>query len=228
MFVQVNKNYALNYDTWQFAPVAKLPKESTCMVPSPFWKYKDKDTHKQLVGFGKFNTFKLMPILQLHGLTVQIDSDHAAIRIQTKNGVKEFDLHWRFTPFGSNPGGGGFLVLDKVEYELLDGSGVSYHIYNLEHIFDNVSGLCKLGSKQFDNAEMLFGISENRLKVIYKEKELNSMMYALIYGPWAILLSDDMQFDSFVYLAGNRYGTLRIDKIVYTVNTYMLKLMLLA
>lgn len=226
MYLLVNKSYVLDYDTWKLLPRDKMPRQSTCYVPSLLWTHKGRDTYRSLVGFGKFNTYKLTPVMQLHGMTVQTGSDHAVIRIQTKNGIKEFYLHWTFGVYGQR-GIGNFEVLDKVTYDIRSGEDVNYHMCTIEHIFDFVDGLSKADFEQFNNADMQFGISERRFRVIYKEKELNGMTYAFIYGPWAILLSDDMQFDTLVYLAGLRYGTLRIDKIIYTVNTYVLKMMLL-
>lgn len=226
MFLFINKLHVVDYDTWKIVPRAKMPRQSICHVPSFFWSYKGKDTHKSLVGLGKFNTYKLTLIMQLNGFTVQTGVDNAIIRIQIKDGLKEFQLRWTFGEWG-NHDSSGFDILDNVTYDIRSGSEVDQYVCKCDHIFDYIEGLSKAGFKQFDNSDMQFGISEKRLRVTYKDKELNGTTYALIYGPWAILLSDDMKFDSLVYLDGLRYGTLYIHKIVYTVNTYVMKVMML-
>lgn len=84
-------------------------------------------------------------------------------------------------------------------------------------------GVYRIGKNEFS-----MGISANQWKVRYRGKLLHGTCYALLCGTWAILLSDDLKFDSLVYLNGVQDGTLLVEEIPYTANPYIIKVLTLS
>ena len=72
-----------------------------------------------------------------------------------------------------------------------------------------------------------FGILPTKYALEYKNKELKQTSYALLCGTWAVLLSDDLNFDSCVALSGASRDKLQIESIFYTVNPFFVKAMAL-
>lgn len=81
-------------------------------------------------------------------------------------------------------------------------------------------GVYRIGKNRF-----CMGISSRKWNLFYHGKKLSPTCYALLCGTWAILLTDDLKFDSLVYLGGVVPGVLYIEKIAYTVNSYLVKAM---
>lgn len=80
-----------------------------------------------------------------------------------------------------------------------------------------------------------YGISSEQYDIDYHGKHLNGRSYALLCGTWAILLTDELEFDSLVLLQGVVHGitgvpgaVLLVDRFIYTVNPYVLKIMLMS
>lgn len=81
-------------------------------------------------------------------------------------------------------------------------------------------GVYRIGKNRF-----CMGISSRKWHLFYHGKEISHSCYALLCGTWAILLTDDLRFDSLVYLNGVVPGVLYMEKIAYTVNPYLVKVM---
>ena len=73
-----------------------------------------------------------------------------------------------------------------------------------------------------------YGIHRKPWSVFYKGKELNGKSYAMLCGTWAILLGDDFSFDSIVTLDGVEDGKLSVDRVIYSINPYIVKIVMLA
>lgn len=79
---------------------------------------------------------------------------------------------------------------------------------------------------QYVNDRFSYGMREKPFELQYKRQKLKGQYYAVLYGPWAIILSDDLKFDALVFLNGVM-SHLSIEKIVYAANPYFVKLLTL-
>lgn len=78
------------------------------------------------------------------------------------------------------------------------------------------------GTKPFS-----YGLIPQQYDVIYKGHSLNGTSYALVCGPWAILLDDDLMFDTLALLKGIKSRTLDVEQFFYTTNVYIAKMITL-
>ena len=227
MYVQVNKSYIVDRTIWQFKHWSKLPKGSDIDVPSVLYKW-EKPIHYTVPGFGKVNTWRRQDSLVLNNLVVQTNaSNFAAIDIHTPKGDIALHLNWEHQndniAFGRM-----FNVLHGAAYVFQSPSAHFVHQTSFNNcIINGVDDLSRRGFQQFDNITLQFGVSHNQFEVEYKRKRLNGKCFALIYGTWAILLSDKLEFDTLVSIGILTDGVIHVDKIFYTVNPYITKLLML-
>lgn len=91
--------------------------------------------------------------------------------------------------------------------------------------FCRIPGLGCTKESVIGRNRLSLGVLPSRYIVRYRGKKLNGNSYALVSGTWAVLLGDDMSFDSIVILNGATQSVLEIDQVAYTVNPYMVKVM---
>lgn len=72
-----------------------------------------------------------------------------------------------------------------------------------------------------------YGITPDQYLVYYKNKMLNGESYVLFCGPWCILLDDELKFDTIACLAGKSEDAIIVEKFLYSVNPYIVKVMTL-
>lgn len=84
-----------------------------------------------------------------------------------------------------------------------------------------------LRMKYAEDTVFNFGLTQDQYGVVYRGKQLEGTTYVLFMHAWAILLTDDMQFDSLVVLNGVKGGKLSVERFLYTVNPYIVKTMTL-
>lgn len=68
-----------------------------------------------------------------------------------------------------------------------------------------------------------YGLRHEQYGVVYKGRRLNGTSYAFLFGTWAVLLDDDLKYDSLVVLEGADSATLCVNAVIHTVNPYMVK-----
>lgn len=93
--------------------------------------------------------------------------------------------------------------------------------------FNRVPGLAKMPPQIPCPDEFYYGISERQYDILYKGHKLNGRSYAMLFGTWGILLSDDLKFDSFALFRGVSHEQLIVEQFVFTVNPYVVKAMTL-
>lgn len=96
------------------------------------------------------------------------------------------------------------------------GLGTSY--FPLSELFE---AKCRCHAEPVDR--FYFGVRSTPFGVAYKDHALAGKYYAFIFGTWALLLTDEFEFDSFVLLEGADDGLLRIERIIQTVNSEFVK-----
>lgn len=71
--------------------------------------------------------------------------------------------------------------------------------------------------------KLYYGLSKHKYSVEYKGRELRGSCYAVLIGVVAVLLKDDFSFDSLVLLKGATPYNLDVAKVIYSVNTHVIK-----
>lgn len=93
--------------------------------------------------------------------------------------------------------------------------------------FRSISDLAIDHSIEVDANRFCFGVRGISYRVRYNGRELNGDCYALVCGPWAILLDDEFRFDTLAMLNGATSVILDVDRFLYTVNPYITKVITL-
>lgn len=91
--------------------------------------------------------------------------------------------------------------------------------------FFNVSDLWKQPSDS--GIELFYGLRHSPYTVIYKGKKLSGSCYALLCGACAIMLDDDLRYDSLALLNGANTVQLSVKRFCHTVNPYITKVMVM-
>lgn len=68
-----------------------------------------------------------------------------------------------------------------------------------------------------------YGLPCKQYDVYFRGRKIAGTSYVFLFGPWGILLSDDLKFDSLVIFRGSKLGAVDIDKVLFTVNPIMTK-----
>ena len=101
-------------------------------------------------------------------------------------------------------------------------SGIGTH-------YEYVDDLAMMRDSEHTVPEYLsVGISPKQYQVIYRQRGLQGKTYALLLGSYAILLGDDMSYDSLVTLVGvsetlQHEPLLMVNRILHTDNPYVFK-----
>lgn len=113
-----------------------------------------------------------------------------------------------------------------MKYEFTkDGNTQEIHsrLENNQSLFVPIQGLPKVDIRYHTEDTFSYGILPTQYTVMYRHKQLGGSCYALLCGPWGILLDDDFSFDSLVLLNGASQSILIVDRFLYTTNTYVIK-----
>lgn len=126
--------------------------------------------------------------------------------------------------------------LGKVSYEFNVGDKDFYYITEFSKTPQNkvyfrfIDGLGKMRDSSQTTPDIFsFGLSPLLHKVKYAGNLLNGSSYMFVCGTWGILLDDEFRFDSLAILSRIHVRPTMIvttvDKFLYTVNPYIMKLM---
>lgn len=243
-YLQVGTNWMIDKKTLKLVPFSRLSKLHTpylLEVPFFMWEYPDFNDRFPITGFdniggafqNRHSTVRYTTDLELNRLKISFpggQSQQAYISFFDKHENKDFQFElvssdkrgviW--TKKGSQQN-----QVTGVDYTLTTVSGKSVKYSTdfglLDCIgphFRPITGLAK------DN-RYSYGLTPNQFKVRYMDEELNGTSLAIVFGHWAILLEDDLTFDTLVLLKGAKSDELNVERFVYTTNVYILKIMLL-
>ena len=232
MYQKASATHLIDLDTYQFVEFHHRNRPAFIYCPFFLWHYGDKDRAR----ISEFNdTVQKYNTIQLNNLTVQISMGwrHADIHFEDvrRNVPHKIVMNClvKNAMFrGINQPIGAVYVADvdggkKSSYEMSFG-----RVHQSDVKFDIVQDLDNVGVPKFTYNEALsFGISQEQYHVFYKGNHLNGKSYALVCGTWGILLSDHLEFDSLVYFEGVKTGQLDVEHFAYTVNPYILKMLML-
>lgn len=169
------------------------------------------------------------------GGTPIYDWHRAIIKFPDKRG-RTVELDFSANPsFQYSPFEHEVKYLSQVAYELLTNK-ISKQVvtefsdsqFSIRIHFEHIAGLGSMrDSGGLARDKFCFGIKHTPYSVIYHGRKLEGSCYAFLCGTWAILLDDDLSFDSLVTLRDNAQSSLVVDKFLYTQNSYILKVLML-
>lgn len=232
----VSKSYVVDMDSWQFYKVTGSMDLPGVRIPYYMEQLRDGAKLSNLFDQGKRSM-----AVELNGFSVEFAEGYRASRRYLFGGNqkaiirhagKELELWIR--PKISYPRDGRVKAwISDVNYEFDDGSRKSsfstLHSGGWRHqSFFNIQGLVRTKIRYQTEDELCFGVLPTQYDVLYKEKQLGGKCYALVLGTWGILLDDDLSLDSVVILRGASQSILNVEKFLYTVNSYVMKFIVLA
>lgn len=240
-YVQAALGYLI--DTRTYDIITGSEREKPCEVAVPFylWGFEDQDTHvttswghRQSGGLNKSDdVMKKVYTVELNNLTVEFVDGYKNVIIKfrdaKRNNIIELDVAVRPTLVSSQAWGGLMREIMGFRFNVQMPNSEADFSYRLtESVWrsPNFRMIPHLGANEIEvigQNKLGFGISPLKYSVMYKLKELNGHTYALLCGPFAVLLDDDFKFNSLVALNGVTATTLDVHRIIYSVNTYILK-----
>lgn len=225
MYLLVNKNCVLNCLRWELIPKDQMKNQSICYVPYILWPYRNQSVTKRLSNLFKGVSYIETHVLDFNNFQVRAGTDAAEIYVHSAQHF--FRLHWIYS-YDISYGFDNISVLDGVRYSYTRDGEVEKHFTAFEGRLEPVRDLAvPKDLRQLTNVAAQFGVSSTKFGLMYNGKNLNRTSSAFLYGTWAVLMSDKFEFDSLVLLNRVADGVLCIDKIIYSVNPYMVKIMLM-
>ena len=228
------KNCLIDRKTFKFCPQTSEALKEGIEVPFYLWYFKGADNHIWRMNDVQNVVFTKTDTIELNGLSVKLPGhDYKRGDIvfydTAQKRQRELTITVQLLTGGSSHGivlhGASFgWVLDDDYKELL----LQYHQPNwVAPNFCHVASLGRINSGAIGLNTFSFGVNQEKYIVRYRGKKLNGSCYALLCGPWGILLDDDLQFDSLVILNGCTSAVLEIERVAYTVNPYVTKMVML-
>lgn len=105
----------------------------------------------------------------------------------------------------------------------IDGHYDQIRTYDMQS-FVGVPGLRHVKPPKLGTDDVFsYGLSSNKYRIRCRGYNTGRDCYALLCGTWAILLTDDMQFDSLALLRGVDDRSLDVSKFVHTINPIVMK-----
>lgn len=244
-YLKVSQTCVLNLADYSFIEESFLTgraKEQEVHVPPALWQFDDKESHcvnrwyKAVNGKTQRTTIKYVysKAIRFRHMAIEFVDLYKRVNIKftdPKTGLLIY-IQLSISPYKGRVGVGltsanrtlGAYCLAKINGDFLE------HTYRFEAVgrghpnFRSIIDFAEFEHNYGDNHFML-GLSQNPYDVYYKSKLLNGQSYALLCGNWAVILGDDFTFDSLCYLDGADENKLYVNKFVYSVNTYILKIM---
>lgn len=241
-YMQAAKDWLIDLNTYQFVNVADAVKRSDIDVPFYLWStalYKSSNQALK-AKIGQTHDIKLNDLL----IMLKAGGREATIKFCRKDSDDVIRLELRTEPRAVDNTGnvGPRRILKGVDNYLRvnDERAMRRHHTEIPRKGNaNFEHLPELGLQTFvysGSNNLSYGIMPNQFEVKYNGKKLSGTSYAFLCGTWAVLLGDDLSFDSLCWLCGVeprysggvRHGLLEVDRFAYTVNPYITKLMMLS
>lgn len=239
--ILANIERVLNPDTWKLEPLDdRWHSEDNAItyveVPIYLWRameFPDEAVECKRGGV----TYRLVEELELNGCAIALNmTDTGSAPLAPVIVFNEGDIKMNMQVDNSY----GAIHLNMRTEQGLGGVHISVvnHVYQIlgktdkyrQSIAQTFSRVTNLGYVRFDKAfvnDFSFGIPSVKFDVKYKGNRLNGMWHVLLYGPMAVLLDDNMKFDSLAIMSAVKDGLVTVEKFLYTTNPYIAKVITL-
>lgn len=231
----VNKSHLIDNMTFSFVPFSRRTNPFEVYIPAFYWEYPEGRQHIEYIsraGQVIQNVYTRTDSLYLNQLEVVLQLGYKNAQIAFKNeavgGYTVIRIDAFPRPSYVHKAGQSRNTVGSIDYRvIIDGVQKDYKstIRHMEIGSTTVPALTRIIGSGDD--WFVFGISPHPHEVKYRGRLLDGRSYALICGPWAILLTDDLRFDSLACLSLVQDRKLYVDRFLYTVNPYITKSILL-
>lgn len=243
-YLQCSNTWLVDKDTMGFVEMNQRVDPCEVDVPFYFWGYASEwgnyvsNTYK-LCANNEYTVMKRVSIIELNHLSIEFLDGYRHAFVKFYDTVKKrpsvIEIDSNPYPYGIlNLGGKQTRGMSGLTYVLrIDGEGCSCfaELPRLSSAIEDFEIMPDLGRHIQDGAcaqNFCYGVAPTMYTVDYKHRMLNGKSFVMLCGPWAILLTEDMSFDSLVFLNGVRKDhTLWIERFAYTVNPNILKVRML-
>lgn len=221
----INLWWLVNPETWEIVNIEDRQRGIEIDIPYILWEWGSIDSYYMP---GSSDICHRVYKMELNGLEVAIPVSGGGSIVRFKDKDKEHKIKVMkshiMTPYESAP------RIHATNYACyVDGECKEYSTshWSFEREFKFIKGLLSAYPMQSCKDRLFHGIKESKYHLVYRETPIQHDCYALMMGTWAILLTDKFEFDSLVILREANQVELVIDSIVYTMNPYMTKIMVM-
>lgn len=244
-YLQSSRTSLLDLATFQFIKSKDRKRPFEVSVPFYFWEFKEPEEHRVITvanvldGLLKnaVSLYRRVSAVQLNDLTIDFIEGFEQVAIKffdIKRGQPSSILLKCYPHVKSMPSVSREPFLESVEYKYVINHGSPHQINDEMYMslfsapsFRFMAGLADAKAAIGPHDKFFYGLAPGQYDIKYKDKWLDGKCYALVCGPWAILLTDDLKFDSLVSLLSATSVSLIIHRIIYTTNTYVTKVAVL-
>lgn len=244
-YMQVSKDYFLDTERRVFISEIDLDEShEECSISVPFylWDYDEEERHIKTTWYrslgGKLKkavkTYTKCNYVWLNQLELRFRPNYEQLSLQFMDKVQKrwVQLHLSTTLYVAHTSKSrtGIKTVGASFKLQADGNQhVSQYDFDCKSWrppnFRYIDGFMSVTDRESDN-QFMFGLSPKPYDICYKGRKLNGDSLALLVGPYAILLGDDLSFDSIVFLNGAAKNMLDVASFPYTVNPYIMKVKL--
>lgn len=216
-YILASKRWALDKRTWQFQGYQKA---SEVGLDRPFYSYEPRTQYPR----SEVKTY----IVDLNGFNVEYknvgDWSLGDTKAEIAVGDKLFGIE--IQPAMLLKSVEGFYYQITFEGRRIQGT-VRFGNNSSRIYFQYIPGLFQQPVVEVKRNKFYYGVSRQQYEICYKDKMLSGKCYALLCGAFAVLLDDDMSFDSLAILKGADVEKLTVERFVYSRNSYVVKMMTL-
>lgn len=240
-YVQVAEKWLMNQRTFQFVPMEGRSDPCEIDVPGFYWNDDEygsyvstKYIHVGENADGKvYTTLNKTYYITLNQLQIELINGfkYGIISFLNEYGSEmKLTVEARPLTVGVSFTSQAVAKVVDVSYSVIGLSQPILYTSKLGSGFSYIPGLAQhRDGMERMKAEVPFhyGIAPKTYQVKYKNRKLGGDCLAMLCGPWAVLLDDERKFDSLAVLSGASVHELVVDKFLYTVNPYIVKVMMI-
>lgn len=242
-YVQATQGYVIDRETFHFhrdPSTMTLDFGAEVSVPMYLWGFPEEDKHiastfHSITGGHLQKTvivYKKSNCMWLNNLEVWFSDSYHKATVQFHDKIRRDEVRidldvWLIRGMKNVGGATGYRTVGaNYNYKIGEQFG------NEECLFANIDSwwpyfkyIDGFGSNEMNAGDNKFilGLSHHQFDIVYRGRSLNGKCYALLCGTWAVLLTDELEFDALVWLDGANRETLYVHTIAYTTNPYLMK-----
>ena len=221
-YIQTAYWWLLDPKTWKFIEWGR--QITPCRVDTPFYLWNHGSAKGSRVSDGKREWYRIKTI-QLNGFKVKMESSYKRGEIMLGNGMQFIVGCYPKRRHNYN----GSVTVIGCDFSVsFDKEPIVFtSMYDAEYSFVHVTELGQVAEDGRIRDSFSYGLLPSRYVICYRGRQMRLERYVLVCGSWAVLLTDDMQFETLCALGGMTNSVLNINRVIYTLNPYIVKAMTL-
>lgn len=232
-YLMLSNNTYIDLDSWKLLTKTEKSSPNKTYIPEYFW-YDDivenfpvgmKMENGKLVNSYSNSNIKT-DVITLNNIKITLNGWFSA-------NINFYDsaTHKRYNIDIKGRSISGRFVVPCVELTMTYDGNVAVFMVDLTNK-DNFKAIGSLANQKIKKEPrgtipMNYGVLRSQYSIEYSGMVLEGKCYAYLNGVWGILLKDDLSFDALVTFKGYNRSKLIIDRIIYTSNAYLVKVMML-